>query len=203
MHFSSDGGETWTESTLPLGQTCCDPTIDYKSDGSFVYAATLGGCGFLCNIWFYRSSDNGQTWDDLATVTPGPTHADSSPTPTRATRSSCTSTSTPDSPHRDNIYLTWHDNNVMQFARSTDDGNPFDVRSTQEGRKHRRRHHDRQERRRLPLLAEHRHGEDSTGALGRRRSELRFDHDGCRHQRWFRLCGARDGHAPGVHLRLG
>ena len=132
MHYSDDGGESWTETTLPLGGTCCDPTIDYKSDGSFVYAATLGGCGFLCNIWFYRSSDNGQTWDDLSSVTPGD--------PRRELTNSNVSDKEfmhvdkhAGSAHQDNIYLTWHDSNVIKFASSTDDGNSFTVRSTGEG----------------------------------------------------------------------
>ncbi|MEO0425219.1 MAG: hypothetical protein AAF184_22980, partial [Pseudomonadota bacterium] len=120
MHYSFDGGVTWNESApLPLGGTCCDPTIGWSSDGQFVYTATLGAQNF-----FYRSSDNGQTWDDLASENGDPRreisaggfvdkeflHVDRSPT----------------SPFQDNIYLTWHESNIMRFARSTDFGNTFE-----------------------------------------------------------------------------
>jgi hypothetical protein len=122
MHFSNDGGKTWKETSLPLGGTCCDPTVEWSSDGKLAYAATLGGCTFSgCGVWFYRSSDQGQTWTDLQNETPGDPrreltlrgsdkeylHVDKHPT----------------SPHRDNIYLTWHEANVMKFSRSSDRGN--------------------------------------------------------------------------------
>ena len=121
MHFSTDGGATWTQSAnLPFGSTCCDPTIGFSSDGFFAYAATLGGG----DAWFYRSSDNGQTWSDLANEPGGDPrreigaggfvdkeflHVDLSPT----------------SPFQDNIYLSWHESNTMRFARSTDFGHTW------------------------------------------------------------------------------
>ena len=118
MHFSTDGGETWTQAAaLPLGGTCCDPTVAWSSDGTKGYTATLGS-----SVFFYRTGDNGQTWTDLDTE-PGNDprrelgggvdkeylHVDLHPT----------------SPHLDNIYLTWHQGNVMQFARSTDFGHTW------------------------------------------------------------------------------
>ncbi|MEM8996105.1 MAG: DNRLRE domain-containing protein [Acidobacteriota bacterium] len=119
MHYSSDGGDTWNQAAaLPGGGTCCDPTVDWSSDGTLAYTATLGNCGFSgCQIWFYRSSDNGQTWNDISrrTLSTGSgndkefIHVDKFAT----------------SPHKDNIYVTWHDGNVMQFARSTDQGLTF------------------------------------------------------------------------------
>lgn len=120
MHYSFDGGVTWNASApLPLGGTCCDPTIGWSSDGRFVYTATLSGGP----NYFYRSSDNGQTWDDLAREDGDPRreigaggfvdkeflHVDRAPT----------------SPFQDNIYLTWHESNIMRFARSTDFGNTW------------------------------------------------------------------------------
>lgn len=123
MHFSSDGGETWTDAAaLPLGNTCCDPTIGWSSDGTLAYTATLGNCGSpLCSIWFYRSSDNGQTWDDLNADTPGD--------PRRELTSAGISDKeylhvdhSPNSSFLDRIYLGWHDNNTLKFARSSDSG---------------------------------------------------------------------------------
>jgi hypothetical protein len=125
MHFSTNGGATWTPAAaLPLGGTCCDPTVDWSADGTRAYAATLGGCGASCNVWFYRSNDNGQTWNHLEADTPGDP------------RREITAANTSDkeflhvdkfttSPQRDNIYLTWHDNNTLRFARSTNFGNTW------------------------------------------------------------------------------
>jgi len=114
MHYSADGGETWNlASALPLGGTCCDPTIAWSSDGSKAYAATLGGS----SVYVYRSGDNGQTWTDLDTE-PGADprreigggtdkeylHVDT------VASSACL----------DTVYLTWHEGNIMKFSRSTD-----------------------------------------------------------------------------------
>ena len=123
MHYSSDGGETWnTSAALPLGGTCCDPTVDWSSDGTIAYTATLGNCGASgCQIWFYRSSNNGQSWNDLpgnrVTLSTGNAndkefiHVDKFAT----------------SPFVDNIYATWHSSNIMQFAASSDNGETWNL----------------------------------------------------------------------------
>jgi len=122
MHFSTDGGRTWTETSLPLGGTCCDPTVEWSSDGKLAYAATLGSCGLSgCGVWFYRSADNGQTWTDLQSDTPGDPRRQL--TVRGSDKEFLHVDKYPSSPHLDNLYLTWHDSNVMQFARSVDHGN--------------------------------------------------------------------------------
>jgi hypothetical protein len=133
MHFSTDGGSTWTQAAaLPLGSTCCDPTVDWSSDGTKAYTATLGGCTAVCNVWVYRSGDGGQTWNDLETVTPGD--------PRREVTTASTSDKEfihvdkfPTSPFKDNIYLTWHDSNVLKFSRSTDFANTWSAQLTMSG----------------------------------------------------------------------
>ena len=126
MHYSTNGGSTWTQAAaLPLGSTCCDPTIDYSADGTKAYTSTLGGCGAsACNVWVYRSADGGATWTDLQTVTPGD--------PRREVTSGGISDKEfihvdkfGTSPRKDNVYLTWHDNNILKFSRSTDFGNTW------------------------------------------------------------------------------
>ncbi len=121
MNYSSDGGTSWQQAaSLPYGGTCCDPAVDWSSDGSKAYATTLGWSG---GVYFYRSADNGQTWGDLLVDTPGDArremggagsdkeyvHVDQFPT----------------SPYVDNLYITWHDNNTMKLARSDDFGNSW------------------------------------------------------------------------------
>lgn len=120
MHYSTDGGETWTQAAaLPGGNTCCDPTVDWSADGSFAYTASLGDCGnHQCEVWFYRSADGGQTWDDLSG-----THS------RRKLSENGTNDKEyihvdkhPGSPFVDSIYATWHRSREMEFARSTDFG---------------------------------------------------------------------------------
>ncbi|HEX9733784.1 MAG TPA: choice-of-anchor J domain-containing protein [Thermoanaerobaculia bacterium] len=125
MHYSTDGGATWNvAAALPQGGTCCDPTVDWKSDGSLAYAATLGNCTNAgCAVWFYRSNDGGQTWNGLESVTPGDPRREL--TTSGSDKEFLHVDKAAASPHRDNVYLTWHDDNVLQFARSTDDGHTW------------------------------------------------------------------------------
>jgi len=117
MHYSTNGGATWNSAAaLPLGGTCCDPTVDWSSDGSYAYAAALGG------VWFYRSADAGQTWDDLATINGDPRRelhiAGADKEFMHVDRYA-------GSLHQDNIYVTWHEGNVMRIARSTNFGHTW------------------------------------------------------------------------------
>jgi len=132
MYFSTDGGESWQPSQpLPQGGTCCDPTIDFSSGGQFVYTSTLPGGFGTDGIYFYRSSDGGQTWDDLESVTPGD--------PRReigngfADKEFIHVDKHPSSPHVDNVYATWHVGTDMQFARSTNFGNTWTVQQVSSG----------------------------------------------------------------------
>lgn len=122
MHFSTDGGETWAPSTaLPLGGTCCDPTVAWSSDGTKAYAATLGGTS---GVWFYRSADGGQSWSDLATEAGADPRREVS-TSASADKEYLHVDLHPSSPHLDNLYLTWHQANVLRCARSTDQGHTW------------------------------------------------------------------------------
>ncbi|MCB1043594.1 MAG: exo-alpha-sialidase [Acidobacteria bacterium] len=117
MLYSSDGGASWNFSTV-LSGSCCDPAVAWSPDGTVAYTVTLSNCGVFsaCAVHFYRSTNNGQTWIGPVAITSGQTsdkeyiHVDTHPT----------------SPHLGNIYVTWHDNNVLKFARSTNGGTSFD-----------------------------------------------------------------------------
>ncbi|MEM7084458.1 MAG: thrombospondin type 3 repeat-containing protein, partial [Pseudomonadota bacterium] len=112
MYYSHDGGDTWNiQGVLP--NTCCDPTVDWSSDGSIGYTAALSG---PIGVSFWRTEDFGVTWTNRVDLTASGSdkewiHVDRAPT----------------SPHQDNIYVTYHNGNVMQFARSTDMGMTFDI----------------------------------------------------------------------------
>ena len=109
--YSSNGGLTWFSAGV-LPSSCCDPAMDWSPDGSIAYTATLGNasgasCGGFCTE-IYRSVNNGQTWLGPINVSTGSSdkefiHVDKSPT----------------SPYLGRVYVTWHQGNVMQFARST------------------------------------------------------------------------------------
>ncbi len=115
MYYSSDAGLHWTRSSSYLGNSCCDPTVGWSPDGTRAYMAQLGNCSSLCDIQFFSSTDNGATWGGVVTVRGGGNsdkeylHVD-----TYA-----------NSPHVGKIYIGWDKNNVMEFARSTDNGVTF------------------------------------------------------------------------------
>ena len=113
MYYSTDSAQTWQISQVNPAPSCCDPTIDWSSDGSRVYQAELFNCGFGgCGVRATYSTDQGVTWQPFFDIVDDGAsdkefiHVDRSPS----------------SPHQDNIYVTYHTGNVMQFSRSTDMG---------------------------------------------------------------------------------
>ena len=120
MHFSIDGGASWSQVELPLGNTCCHPAVAWSSDGRFAYAAALARCAtFRCELLFYRSGDGGASWSDLERDTPGNPRRTVS---FSADREALHVDPSPASPYRDRIYLAYHSANVMQLARSANFG---------------------------------------------------------------------------------
>ena len=124
MWYSTNGGVSWTQVSLPLGGTGGDPAVDWSSTGSFGYATTLGSCSFNgCRVWLYRSNDGGVSWNGLESVTPGSPRRDV--TSGGSDKEYVHVDKYPGSPFKDRIYVTWHDNNVMKIAVSSDFGNTF------------------------------------------------------------------------------
>lgn len=124
MFYSTNGGATWTSVLLPLGSTSGDPAVEWSSSGTYGYTTTLGSCGFSgCQVWFYRSNDGGVTWTGLESVTPGDPRREVATS--AADKEFVHVDKAATSPYKDHIYLTWHRNNVMQFAASSDFGNTF------------------------------------------------------------------------------
>jgi uncharacterized repeat protein (TIGR01451 family) len=109
MVASTDGGLTFINAgTFP--NSCCDPAMDWSPDGSIVYGATLGTQGGACGgSWctqIYWSFNNGANWLGPVSVSTGSSdkeyiHVDKHPA----------------SPYYGRAYVTWHQGNVMQFAR--------------------------------------------------------------------------------------
>ncbi len=115
MYYSTDGAQTWTFSQVNT-DSCCDPTVDWSTTDVVpqrVYQADLASCGFGgCNIRASYSEDGGVTWAPMIDIDADFAndkefiHVDRSPT----------------SPFKDNVYITYHKGNVMQFAKSEDNG---------------------------------------------------------------------------------
>jgi len=119
MYYSSDGGLSWTRSTSNLGSSCCDPTVAWSPDGTIAYMAQLGGCFlFGCNIEFFTSTDNGVNWGNKISIATGSSHD----------KEFIHVDTHPSSPHFGNLYIHWHSGNVIQFARSLDNGQTFQPR---------------------------------------------------------------------------
>lgn len=119
MVYSTDGGITWLFST-DLASSCCDPTVGWSSDGSVAYTASLLNCGFSgCGVAAYKSTDGGQTWAKIQDLTTGGCDKEFLQVDTY-----------PTSPYKDSVYLTWHESNVMQFARMRPGQSSFDSKQT-------------------------------------------------------------------------
>jgi len=114
MYYSSDGGATWNTAGVLPG-SCCDPTIGWSSSGTIAYTASLTTAATTDGVSFWRSFNGGQTWgptlviSDDAAADKEFVHVDLSP----------------NSPYRDQVYMTFHIGGVMQFAYSNDLGVSF------------------------------------------------------------------------------
>ncbi len=56
--YSTDGGQTWTASTLDPGQFRSDPVLDYDADGNFYYSSL----STVTSVEMFKSTDGGMTW---------------------------------------------------------------------------------------------------------------------------------------------
>jgi IPT/TIG domain len=110
--FSSDGGATWGQTTLPLAQSDTshsDPSVGWTSDGT-AWATTIGIQGANLQVRAYRSADGGQTWTFDDTPSGNQTAAD---------KVLLWVDNSAASAFRDNIYVIWHDNAPAFVSRRT------------------------------------------------------------------------------------
>ena len=115
--FSTDGGVTWGQTSLPL-QTGdafhSDPTVDWTSDGT-AWSTTIGinSGGSVLHMRAYKSTDNGATWTFDATFSGAQTSTDKQ---IMWVDHSATS------PFKDNIYVIWHNGLPAFMNRRTGPG---------------------------------------------------------------------------------
>ena len=113
MFYSSNGGSTWGQTSLPLitGDSFhSDPTVDWTSDGT-AWSTTIGINAAATNLQMraYKSTNGGATWTYDATFSTGSNNdkqiiwVDHSAT----------------SPYADNLYAIWHNGNPAYINRRT------------------------------------------------------------------------------------
>jgi hypothetical protein len=116
--YSTDGGVTWGQTTLPLnpGEIFhSDPAVDWTSDGT-AWATTIGISfnGFTTlQMKAYKSTDNGATWTFDATF---------SGTQTKADKELMWVDHSATSPFKNNIYVIWHNGPPAYVNRRTGPG---------------------------------------------------------------------------------
>ena len=104
IHYSSDGGETWGQSSLPANSEDMfqsDPAVDWTSDGT-AWATAIGviiGDDFVLRLRTFRSSNGGASWQADDTVSGEQSGAD---------RQMIWTDHSEQSPFKDNVYVIWH-----------------------------------------------------------------------------------------------
>ena len=109
--YSTDGGQSWSASTLDPGQFRSDPVLDYDADGNFYYSSLSS----LTSIEVFKSTDGGANW--------------SNPVPAFGGDKQWIAVDRTNGPGRGNVYQHW---NVQftaipdtNFTRSTNSGASF------------------------------------------------------------------------------
>jgi|SRR6185369_4675463 len=117
-YHSSDGGQTWGETTLPLVSDVLqsNPTVDWTSDGT-AWSTTIGITGSSnpnLRLRLYRSTDNGATWVFDSTITGSQTAAD---------KQMAWIDHSSTSPYVDTLYAIWHNGRPVYVNRKQRNGN--------------------------------------------------------------------------------
>ncbi|HSJ74949.1 MAG TPA: hypothetical protein VK899_02015, partial [Gemmatimonadales bacterium] len=117
QYYSSNGGSTWGQTTLPLTSTDAfhsDPTVDWRSNGT-AWATTIGinSSGTSLKMRTYTSSTAGSSWTFESTFSGTQTSADK-----QMVWIDHSSTST----RKDSIYACWHNGNPAYINRRTATG---------------------------------------------------------------------------------
>jgi hypothetical protein len=115
--FSSDGGATWGQTSLPLqtGDSFhSDPTVDWTSDGT-AWSTTIGinSTGTTLKMRSYKSTNGGATWTFDATI---------SGTQTNTDKQMIWVDHSATSAFKDNLYICYHNGAPQFFNRRTSTG---------------------------------------------------------------------------------
>jgi hypothetical protein len=116
-YYSSDGGVTWGQSSLPLASGDAfhsDPTVDWSSDGT-AWSTTMGinSGSTVLKVQSYRSTNGGATWTFDGTISGTQTNTDK-----QMEWIDHSSTSA----FANNNYVIWHNGNPAFMNRRTSSG---------------------------------------------------------------------------------
>jgi len=125
-YYSTDGGVTWGQTSLPLASGDSfhsDPTVDWSSDGT-AWSTTMGINGNTLKVQSYRSSNGGATWTFDGTISGSQTNTDKQ---MQWIDHSGTSA------FANNNYVIWHNGNPAFMNRRTSSGwgTPIQVSDSQ------------------------------------------------------------------------
>jgi hypothetical protein len=115
--FSSDGGTSWGQTTLPLlsaDSLHSDPTVAWTSDGT-AWATTIGinANSTVLQMRAYKSTDGGKNWVFDGTFSGDQTNADKQMMWVDLTATSA---------FRDRIYVIWHNGQPAFVSYRSNDG---------------------------------------------------------------------------------
>jgi hypothetical protein len=120
--FSTDGGQTWSVSQLtpqiiPNAPLSSDPVVLADTAGNFyIYTVSLNETNGNGELWVYKSTDQGETFDQVYEMATGPWFEDKEWGTTDFSQTS---------PFVNNLYCSWTRfaaNTSILLIRSTDDG---------------------------------------------------------------------------------
>ncbi|HTQ78811.1 MAG TPA: sialidase family protein, partial [Thermoanaerobaculia bacterium] len=114
VYYSSDGGATWGQTSLPFitGDAFhSDPTVDWTSDGT-AWSTTIGinASASVLHMRAYKSTDGGATWTFDATF---------SGTQSSTDKQMIWVDHSDTSAFKDNLYAIWHNGNPVYMNRRT------------------------------------------------------------------------------------
>lgn len=126
VYYSTDGGVTWGQTTLPIASGDSyhsDPTVDWSSDGT-AWSTTMGINGNTLKVQSYRSTNGGATWTFDGTISGSQTNTDKQMQWIDHSASSA---------YANNNYVIWHNGNpaFMNRRTSTGWGTPIQVSDSQ------------------------------------------------------------------------
>jgi hypothetical protein len=112
--YSTDGGTTWGQSSLPrqTGDAFhSDPTVEWTSDGT-AWSTTIGinSSATALHMRAYKSTDNGATWTFDATFSGAQSSTD---------KQIIWVDHSATSPYKDNLYAIWHNDDPAYMNRRT------------------------------------------------------------------------------------
>jgi hypothetical protein len=128
QYYSTDGGVTWGQTTLPLASGDAfhsDPTVDWSSDGT-AWSTTMGinSAQTVLKVQSYRSTNGGATWVFDGTISGSQTNTDKQMQWIDHSASS---------PYANQNYVIWHNGNPAFMNRRTSSGwgTPIQVSSSE------------------------------------------------------------------------